>query len=90
MANLQINFDVPKNADELFSQLKGAIEDAKGNLTGDRNSGDFEVPTPFGKVKGFYAINEATASVTVTEKPAFLADSLIESKLRDSIAKHAA
>lgn len=88
MANLKIDFEVPANLGDLFPRLQESIAKNKGTMVGDMNRGTFEVPTPFGPVKGSYQADGTKGSVTVTEKPVFLADSLIEGTLRDAIAKH--
>ncbi len=90
MADLKIDFEMPSNAGELYPRLQESIAKNKGTMTGDMESGSFEIPTPFGPVKGNYQINGSAGSVIVTEKPVFLADSLIEGTLRDALAKYGA
>ncbi|MEM1059818.1 MAG: hypothetical protein AAGK14_11265 [Verrucomicrobiota bacterium] len=88
MADLTIDFQMPGNAAQLYERLKLAIADNKGTLSGDINAGSFQVPSPFGEIKGRYEVAGEHGKVTVTEKPFFLADSLVEDKLREALEKY--
>jgi len=88
MADLTIDFEMPGNAAELYERLKLSIADNKGQLHGDINTGTFEVPSPFGDVKGRYEVAGSKGKVIVTEKPFFLSDQLVEDKLREALQKY--
>jgi hypothetical protein len=77
-------FDVPVSGDPatVFNQVKTAIENNGGRLTGDQNSGNISVGIPIlGTVQGNYVFSGQIVTITVTEKPFLLPCSKIESEI---------
>ena len=88
MADLTIDFEMPGNAEDLYERLQKSMAENKGTLSGSIHEGTFLVPSPFGNIKGNYSVSGGQGQVIVTEKPFFLADSLVEDKFREALQKY--
>lgn len=74
-------FDIPFSGEaaSVFQHAKHAADEAGATLKGDENRGTFS-----GKgIEGNYEVSGQTVHVTVTQKPAIVSDSAIESRLRE-------
>lgn len=74
-------FDVSFSGEaaSILQHAKHAADQAGATLRGDEKSGAFS-----GKgVEGRYEVSGHTVHVTITKKPIVVADSVIESRLRD-------
>ncbi len=87
MAKHSFSVDFPGAAQDMVSKAKGAIEKAGGKFLGDEKKGDFEVPTPAGKVKGTYSITAQKFAIDITDKPFVVPGSAIESQVRGFLSK---
>jgi hypothetical protein len=81
------SFDQPftGSADELVARAKAGITKAGGTLTGNATSGSFNVPTSrlTSPIAGTYAVHGQTAHFEITEKPALLSCSRIQSEIAE-------
>lgn len=75
------------NADEIVRKAAAAINNAGGTLKGDNSSGDFELPTPLGSVRGNYILKEGFIGIQIHSKPLLLGCSRIEEELRNYLSK---
>ena len=84
------SFDIPikTTPEDTLNQVRDRLARNKGKLEGDDKNGSFVAPSPFGEVTGTYQfVDGQSVRITVTKKPFFLADSLIESVLTDGLNK---
>jgi hypothetical protein len=78
---MEKTFDIPFSGDaaSLLQHAKKAAAQAKARLTGDTNHGNFS-----GKgIEGHYEVSDNMVHVTITKKPIVVADSVIESQLKN-------
>jgi hypothetical protein len=80
----QCNFSIPfsTSAEALAEKARYAISNAGGNFLGDSNSGNFDVSTPLGTIRGNYLIQGDTIHVSITSKPFLVSCGLIEKQLQ--------
>ena len=75
-------FELQQAPDELIGKLKNSALDSGWGFEGDLKSGAFEGDG----IKGAYAYDGRTLTVTIHEKPFIAPWPLIENKLRDILA----
>ena len=73
---------IDRDFSEKLAKAKAAAQRAGIELTGDTRQGQFSGQG----IAGHYAVGEAVLTVTITDKPFFLPDSLIGGKIRDFFA----
>lgn len=83
MSKCQFSITFSGDADTLISKANKAIQNANGKFEGDTYSGEFNLKTPIGSVKGNYIIENASINVTILEKPMFLSCNKIQSELQN-------
>lgn len=79
-----ITFNEP--ADSAIEKAKAAVESQNGTLTGDTNSGDFDVTVFGNNIKGQYLVSGQSLNIEITDKPFFVPCSMIESFLVKQIS----
>jgi hypothetical protein len=80
MCNFSINFIGEASA--FITKVEAAIDETGGSFTGDTSSGNFSVPSPFGRIKGTYSMNHASqVDITITQKPSLVVCKAIENEL---------
>jgi hypothetical protein len=79
--NFSIQFDT--TADEVAEKARQAIQGAGGTFRGDATSGNFDVATPLGLIRGTYVIRHPLIQIAITSKPFFITCNLIEKQLKD-------
>lgn len=84
----QCSFSIPLNipAGQVAQKARTAIMNAGGSFNGDAASGNFDVSTPLGAIRGSYVIQEPTMYVTISSKPFLVSCSLIEKQLHGYFA----
>lgn len=83
--NIQVPFS--GNAAEIISKARNAISSAGGNFDGNDLTGNFDLSTMAGDVRGTYTVNGSTLEVNITDKPMFLPCDMIESQLKQYLSK---
>ena len=83
------DFDIAFNdsAEDLVQKAGNAIRGAGGQLKGDVGSGEFELPTPLGSIRGNYSLQPGAIHITVNAKPMLLNCGRIEEELRKYLSK---
>ncbi len=78
------NFDIPfeGNAEQILAKARKAIESGKGSMTGDNTTGSFSLPAGISKVKGNYVVEANKLKVTITNKPIYVSNDMIENTLK--------
>lgn len=76
-------FSIPKpqNFSEVLEKAKVLAAKNGANLSGDNQSGHFEVKNP--AIAGTYQVSGDTLSVIVTKKPFFIPEVMIKAKLEE-------
>lgn len=82
--NFSIPFQIP--AIDVADKARHAIVNAGGNFQGDSNTGDFDVSTPLGAIRGSYSIQGSEIHVVIHAKPFLVSCGLIEKQLRGYFA----
>jgi len=82
MANCNFTIEFSDTPENIIQQAKAGITKAKGEFTGDTNSGSFNIPSPIGKIRGGYTIQNSAITLTIEDKPMFLSCKRIETELR--------
>ena len=87
----QCNFSIPFNITgvQVFEKARMAITDAGGNFEGNELTGNFDVSTPLGDIRGSYIIEQQTIHVTILSKPFLVSCGMIEKQLRGYFANAA-
>jgi hypothetical protein len=86
MSDCKISIPFNVSAEAILARAKAAIEHQNGVLTGDENSGEFEV-TVFGNtIKGNYSVTGKILNLVITQKPFFVPCSTIENILLKEIS----
>jgi hypothetical protein len=78
------SFDIPfeGNAEQILAKARKAIESGKGSMTGDNATGSFSLPAGISKVKGSYIVEANKLKVTITNKPIYVSNDMIENTLK--------
>lgn len=71
-----------QSPEDFITNAKEALARRDGNLTGDERSGQFNISTPVGSVKGNYTIEGQFMHVNITKKPFFVSESMIEDAIQ--------
>lgn len=84
----QCNFSIHLNIspEEVAEKARTAIMNAGGSFTGNAASGNFDVSTPLGAIRGSYLIQQPLIHVTITSKPFLVGCGVIEKQLRGYFA----
>ena len=86
MSDCKVSIPFTVTAEAILARAKAAIEQQNGVLTGDENSGEFEV-TVFGNtIKGNYSVTDKILNLVITQKPFFVPCSTIENILLKEIS----
>ena len=86
MSDCKVSIPFTVTAEAILARAKAAIEQQNGVLTGDENSGEFEV-TVFGNtIKGNYSVTGNILDLVITQKPFFVPCSTIENILLKEIS----
>jgi hypothetical protein len=80
MCSFSIPFSGTANA--LVSKLSSGVSGNGGTFNGNDAGGNFEVPTPLGKVAGMYTIEGSTLNINIGQKPFLLGCGQIENFLK--------
>jgi hypothetical protein len=83
MAQCNFSIQFSTTAEEVSTKARKAIMDAGGSFDGNAESGNFDVATPLGAIRGSYVIQQPSIHVTIASKPFFVSCALIEKQLRD-------
>lgn len=78
------SFDIPfeGNAEQILAKARKAIESGKGTMKGDNAAGSFSLPAGISKVKGNYSVESNNLKVTITDKPIYVSNDMIENTLK--------
>lgn len=87
MAKCEFSFEFSESADSLVNKATEVMAKAGGVFKGDTSSGQFDLPTPLGAVKGSYAITGSTIRMSIDQKPMLISCSRIENELRNYFAR---
>ncbi len=87
MAKCDFDIAFSGSADNLVKTATEAIGGAGGIFKGDITSGEFELSTPVGGIKGTYSLQEGSIHISIHSKPLLLSCSRIEEELRNYLAK---
>jgi hypothetical protein len=84
----QCNFSIPFSitAVQVSEKARGAIMNAGGNFQGNESSGNFDVSTPLGDIRGSYIIEQQVIHVAILSKPFLVGCGIIEKQLRGYFA----
>ena len=77
-----MDIQIDRDFTEKLAKAKAAAQRAGIALTGDTRQGQFAGQG----IAGHYAARETVLTVTITDKPCFLPESLIGSKIREFFA----
>ena len=84
MCNFSIDFS--GDASTFIKKCEEAIDDVGRSFAGDTSAGTFNVPSPFGRIKGIYSMSNASpVEITISKKPAIVSCSEIKTMLRKYI-----
>jgi hypothetical protein len=86
MAQCNFSIHLQLSADEVAQRARAAILNAGGSFSGNAASGNFDVSTPLGAIRGNYVIQHPVIHVTITSKPFLVSCSIIEKQLRGYFA----
>lgn len=86
MAQCNFSIQFSGSPDDLALKARKAIMGAGGNFQGNASSGNFDVSTPLGSIRGNYVIEQPLIHVTIVSKPFLVSCSLIENQLRGYFA----
>jgi len=81
MAECSFKFNIDSSPSEIIEKVKSKIENEGGSFTGDKNEGNFNLPTPVGAIEGNYTVSDNELKIDITKKPMMLPCSMIESEL---------
>lgn len=78
------SFDIPFEGDpeQILAKARKAIESGKGSMKGDNTMGSFSLPAGISKVKGNYSVESNKLKVTITHKPIYVSNDMIENTLK--------
>ena len=81
------NFSIPFSggASNIIGKARKAVQGQGGNLTGDDNSGQFNVSVFGSTIAGNYTIAGNEMQIQVTDKPFMIPCSTIESYLKNHL-----
>jgi hypothetical protein len=82
MAQCNFSIQFSTSAEEISTKARNAIIDAGGSFEGNSESGNFDVSTPLGAIRGSYVIEQPVIHVAIGSKPFFVSCALIEKQLR--------
>jgi hypothetical protein len=84
----QCNFSIPfgGSAIDISEKARQAITGAGGNFQGNESTGNFDVSTPLGDIRGNYLIQLQVINVTISSKPFLVSCGMIEKQLRGYFA----
>ena len=68
----------PQNIRQTLAKTSKTVRDSGGSFTGDEKEGSFSGSG----VKGIYTVGDAL-SITITDKPLYAPNSVVEAKIRD-------
>lgn len=79
------DFKIPIAASRtsIFAKMKAAVEEAKGELSGNEEHGSFRIPIALGTIEGQFSITNEVLEVTVTKKPMLVSRKMIKQALED-------
>jgi len=77
-----IKLDYTSQSANHIKVAREAIKKAGGTYTGDDQNGDFEIPTPLGKIAGHFIIEPTCIEIIITHKPFLITHHRIEKELR--------
>jgi hypothetical protein len=86
MAQCNFSTHLQVSADEVAQRARTAILNAGGSFSGNAASGNFDVSTPLGAIRGSYVIQHPVIYVTISSKPFLVSCSLIEKQLKGYFA----
>lgn len=86
MAQCNFSIQIGVTADEIAEKARTAIMGAGGSFSGNAGSGNFDVPTPLGTIRGSYVIQHPLIHVSISSKPFLVSCSVIEKQLRSYFA----
>lgn len=82
MKNCSFSIEFQQTASEVVQLAGNAIKGAGGEFSGNDSEGQFKLSTGIGSVKGSFTISEGAIHITISDKPAFIGCSRIESEIR--------
>jgi hypothetical protein len=76
-------FTVPfeGSPNSLVDKIKKAVNENKGNFTGDYNSGKIQMSTPIGNFHGSYKIEEHNITIEIIKKPFIISEEKIKKEI---------
>jgi hypothetical protein len=86
MAQCDFSIQFSVSADEVAQKARAAIMDAGGSFQGNSDSGNFDVSTPLGDIRGSYVIQHQVIHVSISSKPFLVGCGVIEKQLRGYFA----
>lgn len=86
MAQCNFSIQVAVTAEEIAQKAGSAIMGAGGAFNGNAASGNFDVPTPLGTIRGSYVIQHPVIHVSINSKPFLVSCGMIEKQLRGYFA----
>lgn len=69
MAKCSFEFSFTGSRDALFEKMKAAIENERGEMDGNAESGTIKIPIALFSMQGNYAITEQSIRIEITKKP---------------------
>jgi hypothetical protein len=82
MAQCNFSIQFSATAGEVADKARNAIVNAGGNFQGNADSGNFDVSTPLGAIRGKYTIQQPVIHVSIDSKPFLVSCGIIEKQLR--------
>lgn len=83
------NFEIPfegGDAAQILDKARQAIESNRGSLSGDDTVGSFSLPAGLSKIKGSYVVEDNKLKITITNKPIYVSNDMIEGVLKKHIS----
>lgn len=87
MAKCSFEFSFTGSRDALFEKMKAAIENERGEMDGNAESGTIKIPVALFSVQGNYAITEQSIRIEITKKPPLTGCERIENSIRSYLSE---
>jgi hypothetical protein len=82
MSKCNIKIPFPPSSEQYLAVAESSITGAKGQFSGDKNSGSFTIPMAIGDIVGEYTIADEVISIDIIKKPIIVTCHMIEHRLK--------